>query len=179
MYTYNFWVWRFLSIRSFCILHGLHMAGCKYLAQKDKSKNRNTYRSPYIIKILVYSHSTYYRCFKNHSETTIFSMQSPHIRLMVLVARQLLPHLGQIYLRVLLGFFVLVSAPAPLLPPLGSVPSTSSRLRLSTIWKSCQPCSSTKSRSSRPGLVIVQPYLGWCSTSRPWVSAMCLKFLLW
>ena len=128
----------------------------------------------------VYSHSTIIAVVMIYSATTIFSIQSPHIRLMTLVARQLLPHLGQIYLRVLLGFFVLVSAPAPLLPPpLGSVPSTSSRLRLSTIWKSCQPCSSTKSRSSRPGLVIVQPYLGWCSTSRPWVSAMCLKFLLW
>lgn len=108
----------------------------------------------------VYSHSTIIAVIVTYSATTIFSIQSPHIRLMTLVARQLLPHLGQIYLRVLLGFFVLVSAPALLLPPLGSVPSTSSRLRLSTIWKSCQPCSSTKSRSSRPGLVIVQPYLG-------------------
>ena len=99
-------------------------------------------------------------CQLCYSAGFICSMQSPHIMLMTLVARQLLPHFGQIYLRVLLGFFVLVSAPAPLLPPLGSVPSTSSRLRLSTIWKSCQPCSSTKSRSSRAGLVIVQPYLG-------------------
>lgn len=125
----------------------------------------------------VYSHSTIIAVIVTYSATTIFSIQSPHIRLMTLVARQLLPHLGQIYLRVLLGFFVLVSAPALLLPPLGSVPSTSSRLRLSTIWKSCQPCSSTKSRSSRPGLVIVQPYLGWCSTSRPWVSAISLPLL--
>ena len=92
----------------------------------------------------VYSHSTIIAVVMIYSTTTIFSIQSPHIRLMTLVARQLLPHLGQIYLRVLLGFFVLVSAPAPLLPPLGSVPSTSSRLRLSTIWKSCQPCSSNK-----------------------------------
>ncbi len=155
---------------------------CRYQAHTDRNNNRialcSSFKSVHI-KIAVYSHSTIITVVIIYSATTIFSIQSPHIRLMTLVARQLLLHLGQIYLRVLLGFFVLVSAPAPLLTPLGSVPSTSSRLRLSTIWKSCQPCSSTKSRSSRPGLVIVQPYLGWCSTSRPWVSAMCLKFLLW
>ena len=66
----------------------------------------------------VYSHSTIIAVVMIYSATTIFSIQSPHIRLMTLVARQLLPHFGQIYLRVLLGFFVLVSAPAPLLPPL-------------------------------------------------------------
>ena len=32
-----------------------------------------------------------------------------------------------------------------------------------------------KSRSSSPGLVIVQPYLGWWSICRPWDSAQALK----
>ena len=30
-----------------------------------------------------------------------------------------------------------------------------------------QPCDSMKSNRSIPGLVIVQPYFGWCSTSSP------------
>ena len=99
-------------------------------------------------------------------------MQSPQIILIVFVARQLLPHLGQTYLRVLLGFFLLF-------PPLGSVPRTSNRETPSTICKSCQPCDSMKSNRSIPGLVIVQPYLGWCSTSSPCASAIALNRLLW
>lgn len=46
----------------------------------------------------VYSHSTIIAVVMIYSATTIFSIQSPHIRLMTLVARQLLPHFGQIYL---------------------------------------------------------------------------------
>lgn len=135
---------------------------CRYQAHTDRNNNRialcSSFKSVHI-KIAVYSHSTIITVVIIYSATTIFSIQSPHIRLMTLVARQLLLHLGQIYLRVLLGFFVLVSAPAPLLP-LGSVPRTSSREIPSTICKSCQPCCSMKSSRSMPGLVIVQPYLG-------------------
>lgn len=115
---------------------------------------------PLYNKILVYSHSTIFSVCGDYSATIILSMQSPQIMLIAFVARQLLPHLGQMYLRVLLGFLVL-------LPPLGSVPSTSSRETPSTICKSCQPCDSMKSNRSIPGLVIVQPYFGWCSTSSP------------
>ena len=82
-------------------------------------------------------------CQLCYSAGFICAIQSPHIMLMTLVARQLFPHLGQMYLRVLLGFLVL-------LPPLGSVPSTSSRETPSTICKSCQPCCSMKSSRSTP-----------------------------
>ena len=73
---------------------------------------------PLYNKILVYSHSTIFSVCGDYSANVIFSMQSPQIMLIVFVARQLLPHLGQMYLRVLLGFLV-----PP--PPLGSVPRTS------------------------------------------------------
>ena len=110
-------------------------------------------------------------CQLCYSAGFICAIQSPHIMLMTLVARQLFPHLGQIYFRVLLGFFVL-------LPPFGSVPRTSSSETPSTICKSCQPCASMKSSRSIPGLVIVQPYFGWCSTSSPCASAIDLNLLL-
>ena len=50
---------------------------------------------PLYNKILVYSHSTIFSVCGDYSATVIFSMQSPQIMLIVFVARQLLPHLGQ------------------------------------------------------------------------------------
>lgn len=48
--------------------------------------------------MVAYSHSAIIAVFVIYSATTIFSMQSPQIMLIAFVARQLLPHLGQIYL---------------------------------------------------------------------------------
>lgn len=124
-------VWAFIK----CVVHG-------------KNSLKNTIQKNGLISL------DRARCQLCYSAGFICSMQSPHIMLMTLVARQLLPHLGQMYFRVLLGFFVLL----PL--PLGSVPRTSSRETPSTICKSCQPCCSIKSSRLIPGLVIVQPYLG-------------------
>ena len=49
MYTFNFEIRKFFPTRSFGVLHVRRKGEYKYLAQKDKSKNRNTWKSPYIL----------------------------------------------------------------------------------------------------------------------------------
>ena len=72
-------------------------------------------------KIAPYTHLIFFRL--SHSATTIFSMQSPHIRLTALVALTLFLQHGHWYFLVLLGRFPPSSSMAvPLLlcvPPAG------------------------------------------------------------
>ena len=71
------------------------MAVCRCPVQRGKSKNRNTWGSPYRIKILVYSHSTIFSVCGELLGDYHFVHAVTAIILIVFVARQLLPHLGQ------------------------------------------------------------------------------------
>lgn len=73
-----------------------------------------------------------------YSAGSIFSMQSPQRMFTVFVALTLWWQQGQTYLRVLLGFLVLVAV--PLSVPLGSVPTTSHRLTASHIESAAGLC---------------------------------------
>lgn len=94
----------------------------------------------YARKIAPDAHLVFFRLF--HSATSIFSMQSPQMRLTALVARTLFLQHGQIYFRVLLRFGGCTLPPGcvplfPALPPLlGGGVHPPPRF----IWISVQPC---------------------------------------
>ena len=100
---------------------------------------------------------------------SILTKQSPQMRLMLFVARQLLPQIGQMYFRVELGRFSGCAGGV-----LGSGVPTESSSVFRPMRISFQPLFSAYSTRLSPGAVF-QPYGPCLKQVRPCVSAMCLK----
>lgn len=113
-----------------------------------------------------------------HFQTfNICSLQSMHMIRTALVARTLFPQQGHCSFLVLLGFLPGTGAlPLPaLLPPLaGGIHPHVPRFMLISV----HPLSMMYSTSSSLGVVIVHPYVVWCSMCNPRRSASSLNRLL-
>ena len=112
-----------------------------------------------------------------YSESSIFNRQSPHKMLTSRVARTDILQLGQIYLRVLLGFLGFGGSPVPELVPRPGRPEMQPSIRPMRI--SSQPWVTIKSINASVGKVIDQPMRGSYSMRRSHASAVALNFLLW
>ena len=108
---------------------------------------------------------------------SLCSSQSRQATLTALVARMLMPQQGQAYLRLLDFLGAIPTKPVPLCEPVPVIWKPVNSLRFNRM--SVKSYFRMTSRSSSLGLVIVQPYLSWWSTIRPWERAASLNLLLW